>query len=265
MSRIKTFLANEKRLLTAIAVLVVLLNIPYGRYALYPFMLFSTWVHEMCHGVAALLIGGGVDKLEVYPDGSGLCFTRYGAGAFTRAWVASAGYMGTSVIGALTLVFRRRPLAGRIGVTAFGVLMLVSTVLFVRNLFGLVMVPLIGAALAAAGVKLKEELSGWLFSFVAATCCLNAVTSIQVLFGSNLVVNGAPSGGSDAHSVADALLLPYWFWASLWLVTSVALMLVALRFTLPGKSVAAALGAGAGGAAGAAPAKAKASAGAGAA
>jgi hypothetical protein len=214
--------------------------VPYGRYALYPFMIFSTWVHEMCHGVAALLIGGGVDKLEVYPDGSGLCFTYRPDGALAQAWVACAGYLGTAVIGSALLVFRRRPLAGRIGMTAIGGLMLLSTVLFVRNLFGLLAVPLIAVGLGAAGVKLKEELSGWLYSFVAATCCLNAVTSIQVLFSTNLVVNGAPAAGSDAHTVADALLLPYWFWASLWLVTSIVLMLLALRFHLKGKPVAAA-------------------------
>ena len=52
--------SQDKRLLRAILLIVVLLNAPVGKYLLYPFMIFSTWIHELFHGVAALTIGGSI-------------------------------------------------------------------------------------------------------------------------------------------------------------------------------------------------------------
>lgn len=53
--------SQDKRLLRAILLIVVLLfNAPVGKYLLYPFMIFSTWIHELFHGVAALTVGGSI-------------------------------------------------------------------------------------------------------------------------------------------------------------------------------------------------------------
>lgn len=43
---------REKRLLRAIVIIVTFLNIPFGNFILYPFQLFSTWIHESFHGLA---------------------------------------------------------------------------------------------------------------------------------------------------------------------------------------------------------------------
>ena len=98
------FINRERYLFAAIFVLICLMNFSTGRYVLYPFKIFSTWVHEMCHGMAAILSGGYCAKLEIFPDGSGLATTA----SQHRGFVASAGYAGTSVTGGLLLLFRRR-------------------------------------------------------------------------------------------------------------------------------------------------------------
>ena len=44
---------RDKRLLRAIVVITIVLNLPgAGKYVLYPFMIFSTWIHETFHGLA---------------------------------------------------------------------------------------------------------------------------------------------------------------------------------------------------------------------
>lgn len=226
------FMRRESRLLGALAVLIVLMNVPYGNYVLYPFTLFSTWVHEMCHGIAALLVGGEFRSLEVFKDGSGLAYSTRPDTRLANAWVASAGYNGTALFGMVLLLLRRLPRVGRLGTALLGALMLISVVFWVRNLFGVVAIGVIGTLLLLAGLKTADELGELLFALLAATCSLNAITSIQVLYSSNLVVNGKPSGGSDATSVADALLLPSWIWATTWLVLALVVTLVGLRFPL---------------------------------
>jgi hypothetical protein len=223
-------LEKERRLLIAIVVLLVLANVPYGRMVLYPFALFSTWVHEMCHGMAALVLGGEIEWLKIYPDTSGLARTRRPDNALATAFVASAGYVGTAVVGALMLAARRIERVGQMGASAFGGLMLLSVLLWVRNPFGVFALAAIGGLLVAAGIKLKGETASGLYAFLAATCSLNAFTNIKDLLGAGTMrVGGEVVNHSDANTVADALLLPSWFWAGSWLVLAVVLTAIGLR------------------------------------
>lgn len=51
---IRELWARDKRLLRIIVCIVVLLNVPLGLggFVLYPFVLFSTWIHESFRGMA---------------------------------------------------------------------------------------------------------------------------------------------------------------------------------------------------------------------
>ena len=97
-SRVAKFVKRDKPLLVAIAAMVILMNIPHLSNVLYPFKIFSTWIHEMCHGIAAILVGGGIQKILVYPDTSGLAYTYTDGSNFKRGFVASGGYTGTAVL-----------------------------------------------------------------------------------------------------------------------------------------------------------------------
>ena len=44
--RIKEFMQRDKPLVVGIVAMVLFMNTPYLRYILYPFMIFSTWIHE---------------------------------------------------------------------------------------------------------------------------------------------------------------------------------------------------------------------------
>ncbi len=217
------FLKREGRLLLAAAALIVLMNVPYGRYVLYPFTIFSTWIHEMCHGLAAIVLGGSIREIEIFSDGSGLAYTARPTGRIPTALVASAGYVGTAVIGGGMLLVRNRRHAGTVGLALLGGAMVLSTLLWVRNLFGVVATPLLGVGLIVA-TRASAEWAGRLYTFLAVTCCLNAITSIRVLFGSNLVVAGKPAGSSDAQTVADALFLPAPVWAASWMLLAFLLV-----------------------------------------
>ncbi len=225
------FLRTEARLLVALAALILLSNVPYGNYVLYPFALFGTWVHELCHALAAVLVGGAVSQIEVFSDTSGLAYTATGS-RWQRAVVSSAGYCGTALGGGLLLVFRRRAWAGRIGLGLLGVAMLLSVVFWVRNVFGTPAIGVIGGLLLLAAWRLPRELSGLLYTFLAAATTLDAVTSIQHLYGSSHLVNGQPSG-TDAVAMSELLLLPAAVWATLWLALAVACAFVGLRHALP--------------------------------
>uniref|UniRef100_A0A7S3PUK6 Uncharacterized protein n=1 Tax=Chaetoceros debilis TaxID=122233 RepID=A0A7S3PUK6_9STRA len=220
---------NDRRLLRVIAAIVVLLNIPYGRYILYPFMIFSTWIHESCHGMAAFLVGGKVEWLNIYENGSGLAYTMLPADSylrFRRVVVSSAGYTGTAILGGIFLMFRRTRLGPRIGLCGLGLLLLLSCACLVRNAFGLAVLITMGLVFLICGWRLSSFWAGELFALIAASISMNAITSIDVLFGTTSQTIGGEVRSSDAVSVAEQLFLPYWVWASLWFL--LALFMTAL-------------------------------------
>uniref|UniRef100_A0A6V2BML0 Uncharacterized protein n=1 Tax=Ditylum brightwellii TaxID=49249 RepID=A0A6V2BML0_9STRA len=227
-------LERDTRLLRASLLLILLLNIPYGRYILYPFLIFSTWVHEMCHGIAAIMIGGQVEWLNVYPDGSGLAYTMIPDLVYNRAFVAGAGYQGTAVAGGIMLMFRRTVRGPRIGCGLIGIVMLLSCFLWVRNIFGLGALIPMGVALVLSGVCLPKFWIGELYALVAATCCLNAITSIQVLFGTTESSIGGVVRASDATTMEELFLVPYWIWATIWLCLALVMTIIGIVVVVDG-------------------------------
>jgi Peptidase M50B-like len=224
---------RDRNLIFACFALVVCLNFTEGRYLLYPFKIFSTFVHELCHAIAALLVGGSVEKLYIYPDGSGLAFTAFTEtqGEWRQAFVAAGGYPGTAVTGCILLLFRRTTLGPTIGVLGFGVVICLSCLLWVRNPFGLVALIIEGVALLICGWNLPAHILDNLYSFLAAACCLNAVQSIQALFGDHeYYAGGRVITQTDAHTVADYWGGDFRFWASIWFCWSIGLTAAGILF-----------------------------------
>jgi len=228
---VRDIINREWRLIRAILVIVVLMNVPYGRYVLYPFSIFSTWVHEMCHGIAAIMMGGNITKLMIYPDGSGLAYYTYPGGTLRRAFITSGGYSGTATVGGILLLFRRTKRGPRMGICGLAATMLLSCAFFVRNGFGIAFLTAMGLVLIVLGLKLPSQRLRDLFVLLAATCSLNVITSIHNLFGNDCYINGEPSY-TDAHTMSEKVFLPYWFWASVWMIYALFMTSIGFFFAI---------------------------------
>jgi len=222
--------AQEKFLVVALLVTLVLWNVPYGWIALYPFKIFATWLHESSHALFMVILGAGVDRLEIFRDTSGLAFPASGVASAAQAVISSAGYMGTAFAGAFFLVLGRTERGARWVLAGIGAAMALVAVVGVRNVFGLVAVVTEGIALLALARWAGPRLAGFLVNFLAAQSCINAVLDIRVLFGATKLVDGVPHAVSDADQVAHVVGGPPALWATFWLVWSFALFYAALRF-----------------------------------
>src|SRR6185369_11354032 len=100
-------------LLTAAALSILLWFIPFAEVLTYPFRIFVTFIHEGGHALAALLTGNSVQSLSIATNASGETYTSQG-GTISQMLVASAGYLGSMVYGALLLVLIRKAIAARI-------------------------------------------------------------------------------------------------------------------------------------------------------
>ena len=197
---------------------------PWGPLILYPFTLFTTWVHETSHALTAVLLGGSVSSITIDPDTSGLTRSLMPASRLAQGIVASAGYLGASIVGCFLITAARVPSRAKPILWGIGAFMLFTLLFWIRNPFGAFVVLAWGAALLALGRRRGDGgVAGFVLSVLAIQVALNAVFNIRELF----LVHGP----SDAQTMARLFVAPYWFWAGLWMATSVAMLVWTLRMT----------------------------------
>jgi hypothetical protein len=212
----------------AVAVTLVVSLTPWAQFLLYPFKLFTTWVHECGHALMTVLVGGRVTAITIEPDTSGVTQSLVPVGRVARGLVASAGYLGAAVVGCLLMAATRVEKWGHVILLGLGAFMLLTLVFWMRNLFGIVVVLAWGVALITLARKGMSNAVQFLLSLLAIQVALNSVYDIRVLF----LVDRGPS---DAVTMARLFLLPSWVWATAWMLMSVA-MLGATLWTTRGRT-----------------------------
>lgn len=101
------------------------------------------------------------------------------------------------------LMFRRTHIGARIGTCGIGLIMLLTCILFVRNVFGLAVLVSMGLGLTVAGWRAPPFWIGELYALIAATTCLNAITSVRVLFFVTESSVGGVTNASDAMTMQN--------------------------------------------------------------
>ncbi|MEO8705799.1 MAG: M50 family metallopeptidase [Kofleriaceae bacterium] len=227
----------------AIALLASLLlwNLPFGGVLLYPFKLLATWLHEMSHGLVMLMTGNGLERVTIYRDTSGLAHAKDLAGPTALAFIATSGYMGTALWGAVLLVATPTPRAARIAMLVFAGLLGLTTVLVIDapngDHFGQIAMGAMAGTVAALAIVLPARWRVAVAHFIAAQAGVNALLDIRVLLRPHQVVNGLEtSERSDAHTMALTTFgtnerWAVWFWAIAWLVWSLVVLYIALRIS----------------------------------
>ena len=214
-------------LVLSAAVTLLLYYVPYGRTIGYPLMLLSTLAHEMGHGVAALMVGGSFKSLQMWPNGSGVATWGGDVGRFALAFVAAGGLVGPAVVAAVGFALGRTARRARKGLIGFGVILLAADLLVVRGAFGLLFTGATGTICLLLGLKAKPWVSQIAMVFLAVQLSLTVFSRGDYLF----TPSARTSQGvmpSDVAQMANALLLPYWFWGAVCGAVSVAVLVLGM-------------------------------------
>lgn len=201
----------------AVAVSLVVSLTPWAQFLLYPFKLFTTWVHECGHALMTILVGGRVTSITIEPDTSGLTQSLIPVGRVARGLVASSGYLGAAIVGCLLMAATRVEKWAHVILLSLGACMFFTLILWMRNLFGVAVVLAWGVTLVALARKGAGRAPRFLLSLLAVQVALNSVYDIRVLF---LIDRGQ----SDAATMARLFLMPSWMWATTWMLMSVAML-----------------------------------------
>ncbi len=221
----------------AVAVSIVVPRLPLGRKLLYPFALLGTWVHEMGHGLAAVVVGGRFKRLEIYPNLGGQALST-GVGGMCRAVVAAGGLIGPALAGGAVIVLGSRAQTAGWVLAFLAVAIGLSLVAVVRNLFGWLALGAVAAVLAPIALYGPEGVRIFLAQLIGIQFCLAFWGTLDYMFTKNFVRDGRVLD-SDTQEIANVLILPYWFWAAVITAASAALLVGAfyLAWMAPTASV----------------------------
>jgi hypothetical protein len=205
-------------LLLGFAAVLLLWNTPL----VYPVKLFTVFLHELSHGLAAVLTGGRIVSLKVTADQGGLATTAGG----WELLIIPAGYLGSMLFGGLILTAASRSKADKLISLFIALTVAAVTVLFVRNLFGFAFGLAFAAGLAALGRWGGTPANDFVLRLLGLTSILYAVIDIY----SDLIVRTVPC--SDASAMSRLLFGPPAMWGVLWMVLALAAAAFFLKLSL---------------------------------
>lgn len=194
---------------------------------LWPVKLLVVMVHETGHAVGTLVVGGSVDQVVLGSDESGACLSMLPRSVLGKIVVYSAGYVGSSLAGALMLLATLRWRWRRSVLGLFCVWMVVMGALYAGNLFTFAFCAGTAVLFGLAARLLPDRGVEALNLFLAAFISLYAVFDLR-----SDLWNSSVRDRSDAALLADQTLIPALVWAALWTALSLGVLALALKVAL---------------------------------
>jgi hypothetical protein len=232
-----THLADQdhKERITLLAVIAVASIVAWqtriGGLILYPFTILATWFHEMGHGIAAMLLGRGFERLLIFSDGSGFAESMGPVDGYrlTDALIAASGPLGPAIAGALLIIASRSPAATRNALATLGIALILSTLIWVRSFTGWLVLPALGIAIDLLALGGSVAWQRFVIQLLGVQACISIWRQFDYLFSPGGSIGGQLHR-SDTGAIADVLLLPYWFWGAA--ISAAILALLAWSFRL---------------------------------
>lgn len=221
---------RRQLLIGALAGALVLWFLPMARLLVLPFIYLNTHLHELAHGVMAILTGGRVLYIVVEATGGGYAVTQGG----TPFLIASAGYTGSAMLGGAMILMARTDQGAKIALWSLAGLLTFGMVLYVRgDVVGVVSGLFWIGLTALLAHKLKPEPRIFAAQFLGAMQCLAAITAVRDLIWINA---NQFETRNDAVAVAQIAPFGAMFWAVLWLVFSLVVVVICLKVAWRGTS-----------------------------
>jgi hypothetical protein len=216
-------------LLGSVIVTMLVYLVPYGLVVGLPLLWLSTFVHELGHGFTAAAVGGNFDSFVMHADGSGA--TSWSASGFfgpiRQAMVAAGGLVGPAVVAAIGFVIARKPKPAQMTLLVGVFALAVIAVLVVRNALGWAFVAGLAVVIGVLATRKDPRVAQLGLVFLSTQLAMAVFSRGDYLF-TEYAQTADGRMPSDVAQMADALLLPYWFWGGLCGLVSVVVLAAGL-------------------------------------
>ena len=175
-----------------------------------PLNWLESYFHEISHGIAALVTGGEIMRIQLFANGAGLCTTRGGL-SFV---ISFFGYAGATFWGWLLFKLANSHQRTAQVVSGLMIVLLLASLIFVRDLLTIIIISSL-AVMFVFTIKMRRLYTlQLLLKFFGLSILLNSLFSPTYLF------DGRDLG--DGAALASMTMVPELVWVLLWCVLAVA-------------------------------------------
>lgn len=222
MTKIAQFLSGHWQLIGLTALIYVL----WDTDVIWPLRVLVVVFHEVSHAVAALLTGGSVESVSFTRAEGGVAWSRGG----NMFWIATAGYLGSLLVGAGLFLVAVKTGADRVKAAALGAVLILTSVLYIRDMFPFVFAMLLGGAIILMAWKLPAQVSDLSLRVIGLVSMLYVPWDI----GSDTIFSNSSRGSrmSDAQRIAAQTGLTEAIVGVLWLIIALVVIFATLWVAL---------------------------------
>ncbi len=181
---------------------------------LYPLKLLVVFFHESSHALMTVATGGSVKEMVVTSNQGGHVISIGGS----RLLSLNAGYLGSLFWGAIIYLMALRSRWDKVISGVLGLIVVLVTLFFVRNLFGLTFGVLSGGAMILLGRYGNEAVNDLLLRVVGITSMIYVPLDIY----SDTISRS--SLRSDARMLAEEMGGATVLWGGLWIAVSLVVL-----------------------------------------
>jgi hypothetical protein len=175
-----------------------------------PLNWLESYFHEISHGIAALVTGGEIMRIQLFANGAGLCTTRGGL-SFV---ISFFGYAGATFWGWLLFKLANSHQRTAQVVSGLMIVLLLASLIFARDLLTIIIISSL-AVMFVFTIKMRRLYTlQLLLKFFGLSILLNSLFSPTYLF------DGRDLG--DGAALASMTMVPELVWVLLWCVLAVA-------------------------------------------
>ncbi|MCF8356999.1 MAG: M50 family metallopeptidase [Melioribacteraceae bacterium] len=186
---------------------------------IYPVKLFVVLLHEISHGIAAIISGGNIVAINLNYNLGGQCVTKNG----NEILIASFGYLGSLLFGTLIFISGYEKKLIKPVPISIAVLIVLFMANFMRGAEGIVFTLLIAVILIISPNLSNKKVHAYIMKILGLVSCMYVLVDIK----EDLLT--LTYRETDAQLIAGITGIPALWWGLLWFVISIMVIYILLK------------------------------------
>lgn len=206
--------------LTVLLVMVIVSIIIWDSIIIYPIKLMTVLLHEISHGLAAVVSGGSIISLDINTELSGSCIVEGGNSII----IASSGYLGSLMFGLLFIYSSYNNKSSKWILISISIIIILFSINTSNNFSLQIFSLLLVITLLIIYFFAPSIISKYLIIFIGIVSCLYVVVDIK----NDLIDSSNVS--SDALVIANLTGINELVWGLLWFTISIIGLVLVIRY-----------------------------------